>query len=282
MGVMKTWSALAGAALAAMAVAPVWAADATFDRTLPVNGQVELVVSTGAGSIHLMPGAASRVHILGHVHSTWGGNEDEVRSIAAHPPIEQTGNIVRIGERHQNLYNNIRIDYDIQAPANAFLEAGSGSGGITDDGVGTNARIHTGSGSIRAIGLQGGFTLNTGAGSIEAEQVGRGDSKAHTGSGSIDLRGVNGALETRTGSGHVKVTGTPAGPWHIETGSGSVEVWTGDAAFTLDAASGSGGIHSDRAVSTHGSESRHHLSGAVNGGGPTVRIHTGSGGIRIH
>jgi hypothetical protein len=278
---MKAWLGVAVAAWAVLAVAPVFAADATFERTLTLNGQAELAISTGAGYIHLTQGAAGQVHIVGHVHSGWGANEEQVREIAAHPPIQQTGSIVRVGQRNQGL-RNISIDYDIQAPADAFLEAGSGSGSITDDGVGTNARIHTGSGSIHASGLRGGYSLSTGSGSIDAEQTGRGDDKAQTGSGSIELRGVNGALEARTGSGQVKVTGTPAGPWHLETGSGSVEIWTGDAAFTLDAACGSGGIHSDRAVSTHGSESKHHLSGAVNGGGPTVRIHTGSGSIRIH
>lgn len=278
---MKAWFVLPLAAWATLAAAPVLAADATFQRTLTVNGQVDLTVSTGSGSIHLMPGAGNQVHIVGHVRSNWGANEDQVREIAAHPPIEQTGNIVRVGGRHQFL-QNISIDYDIQAPANAYLEAGSGSGSINDDGVGTNAHIHSGSGSINATGLRGGFSLGTGSGSIVAEQVGRGDSKAETGSGSIELRGVDGALVAHTGSGHISVRGTPSGPWRLSTGSGGVEVWTGDAAFTLDAGSGSGGIHSDRPVSTQGSEGKHHLSGTVNGGGPTVRIRTGSGGIRIH
>jgi hypothetical protein len=33
---------------------------------------------------------------------------------------------------------------------------------------------------------------------------------------------------------------------------------------------------------THGESNRHHVSGTLNGGGPTVRIETGSGSIRIH
>jgi DUF4097 and DUF4098 domain-containing protein YvlB len=61
-----------------------------------------------------------------------------------------------------------------------------------------------------------------------------------------------------------------------------VEVWTGNAAFTLDAETGSGGVHSDREMTTQGTEDHHHISGKVGGGGPTVRIETGSGSIRIH
>jgi hypothetical protein len=33
---------------------------------------------------------------------------------------------------------------------------------------------------------------------------------------------------------------------------------------------------------TQGSSDRHHVTGKINGGGPTVRIETGSGDIRIH
>jgi DUF4097 and DUF4098 domain-containing protein YvlB len=204
-----------------------------------------------------------------------------VRQIAAHPPIEQTGNIVRIGARHENLHN-ISIDYEIQAPENVFLDAGSGSGNIIADGVGQNAKLSTGSGNIHATGLHGGFTANTGSGTIYAEQTGVGDVKAQTGSGSIELRNLHGGLRAGTGSGSIKVGGTPSSDWKLGTGSGSVELWPGSAGITLDASTGSGTVHSDRDVVTHGESNRHHLSGTLNGGGPTVRIDTGSGSISIH
>jgi Toastrack DUF4097 len=275
---LAAMAVLAGAM--ALAAIPVWGAEATFDRTLTVNGTVDLTVATGAGSIQITQGAANRVHIFGRVRSSWGANEARVREIAAHPPIEQTGNIVRIGRQNQDL-RNISISYEIEAPAGAYLEATSGSGSVTDDGVGVRARLHTGSGSIHATGLQSGFSLSTGSGSIDAEGSGIGDVTARTGSGTIDLRGVNGALQAHTGSGSIKVQGKPAGPWRLDTGSGSVELSTGDAGFTLDAGTGSGGIHVDRPMTVQGSLGRHHVTGKVGGGGPTVRIRTGSGGIRV-
>src|SRR5215469_2264258 len=159
------------AALLALASIPALAAEATFDRTLNVNGRVELNVGTGSGNIHLTQGSGTQVKIHGRVKSNWGGNEQRVQEIANNPPIEQTGNIIRIGQRHEN-YHNISIEYDIEAPANSFLEANSGSGDINDDGVGENAKLGTGSGSIHATGLQGGFNANTGSGSINVEQSG--------------------------------------------------------------------------------------------------------------
>jgi len=270
---------LAGAA--ALAAAPVYASEATFERNLNLNGKVELTVATGAGYIHLTHGADRQIHIFGRVKSGWGADDSHVKQIADNPPIEQTGNIVRIGARHENLHN-ISIDYEIQAPADAYLNAASGSGEVTDDGVGENAKLSTGSGNIHATGLHGGFSVDTGSGSIYGEQVGDGDVKAETGSGSIELRNLHGALKAQTGSGSIKIGGTPSEAWKIGTGSGSVEVWTGNAAFTLDAETGSGGVHSDREMTTQGTEDHHHISGKVGGGGPTVRIETGSGSIRIH
>jgi len=271
---------LATAALALAAV-PALATEATFERTLTVSGHVELTVGTGSGNIRITQGSGNQVHIFGRVKSNWGGNEDKVRELAANPPIEQTGSIIRVGQRHQNLHN-ISIDYEIQAPANAYLDAGSGSGNVTDEGVGENSKLSTGSGNIHATGLNGGFSVGTGSGSIYAEQTGAGDVKADTGSGDIELKNVHGALKAETGSGSIKVEGVPAVGWKLETGSGNVELWVGDAPLTLDAESGSGGIHTDREMLTQGSNDRHHVTGKLNGGGPTVRVATGSGDIRVH
>lgn len=271
------------AAVLTLAALPVFASEATFERNLSVSGHVELSINTGSGTIHLTRGSDNQVHIVGKVHSNnWGDNNDaRVHEIAANPPIEQTGNIVRIGMHHENLHN-ISIDYEIQAPANSFLDAGSGSGDIKVEGVGDNAKISTGSGSIHATGLQGGFTLNTGSGDIVADQTGSGDVRAQTGSGSIDLKNVNGGLKAGTGSGDIKIAGSPTMDWKLETGSGSIEFWPGTTGFTLDASTGSGGVHTDREMAVQGSFDRHHITGKINGGGPTVRIETGSGDIRIH
>lgn len=273
---------LVAIALLAVATAlPAGATEATFERDFTVNGKPDLTVQTGSGSIHLMRGTDNRIHVTGRVHTFWGADDDQVRQIVSHPPVEQTGNIVRIGVYSGNLHN-ISIDYEIEAPAGAYLHASTGSGAIMDDGVGEDTKLSTGSGSIHATGLHGGFTLGTGSGSIFAEQSGVGEVKAGTGSGSIELHDIHGAVNAHTGSGSIRVEGTPADSWKISTGSGSVELWTGSSALTLDANSGSGGIHVDREMMATGISNRHHITGRIGGGGPTVQVHTGSGGIHVH
>ena len=274
---------IAAVAVLALAAIPAAAAppEATFERTLSVDGSaLQLTVSTGAGNIHLTRGSDNQLHIVGHVKASWGGSEDEVRQVVANPPIEQTGNIVRIGAMRQN-WRGISISYDIEAPGNAFLNASSGSGNINNDGVGENASLHTGSGNIHATGLRGGFTASTGSGEIYVEQAGQGDAKASTGSGNIELRNLRGGLTARTGSGDLKIGGTPASLWQVHTGSGNVELWPGNTGFDLNASTGSGSVHSDHPISEQ-TGSHHHVTGRVNGGGPEVRVSTGSGDIRVH
>ena len=111
---------------------------------------------------------------------------------------------------------------------------------------------------------------------------GEGDVKAQTGSGRIELRDIHGSLRAGTGSGDIKISGSPAGDWHLETGSGTIEFTPGNTGFTLDASTGSGTVKTEHEMSVQGSFDRHHITGKINGGGPTVRIETGSGDVRIH
>ncbi len=276
---------LALAAVVALIPAAAFAADGTFDKTLQVNGSVMLSVSTGSGYVHVSPGSGSEVHIVGHVRANgWGfgaSADDRVKQVVANPPIEQSGNIITIG-RHQDWIRNVSIDYDITAPHGTQLEATSGSGDLRLQDLGGPLKANTGSGTIEAGGFSGRVQLETGSGDIRAGLQSANDVKAETGSGSIHLQGVEGALFAETGSGDIEIGGHPASNWKLETGSGSVTLNVGTAHFTLDASTGSGTVHSDPPLTTHGALERHHIQGDVNGGGPTVRVETGSGDIRIH
>jgi hypothetical protein len=261
------------------------ATEASFERTLKVTGQANLSVATGAGSIHVTEGAGNQIHILGRVttNNFWGGNEatEHIRQIVDNPPIEQSGNIIHIGRQKSDALRNISISYEIQTPPGTFLDASTGSGSLTIEGSFVNPRLSTGSGSIYAHGVTGNFSLETGSGKIESDFIGAGDGKVETGSGSIRLHNVQGGLRATTGSGSIEISGKPLADWKIETGSGSITLDAGKAAFTLDAESGSGSITTDLPLAVRGTISRHRVEGKANGGGPTVRLETGSGSIHI-
>ena len=254
----------------------------SFDRTLSVSGDPQLMVRTGSGNIHLTPSSGNQIRIHGRIHVSRDGSEERARQIAANPPIEQAGNVIKVGEQHEEHWHGISIDYEIDAPAATVLEASSGSGDVVDDGVGKNAKLETGSGDIRAKGLQGGFVVKTGSGNITAEETGQGDVKAETGSGNIEIKDVHGSFRGETGSGDIKASGTPSAPWNLQTGSGNIELLTGNAPITLDGSTGSGEVTTDHEMLVKGSLNQHHITGNLNGGGPLVRAQTGSGDIRVH
>ena len=279
------------------------AAEKSFERTLSVNGAVTMRVSTGAGYIHIASGSDSQVHIVGHVKSSnnwWGGSSDDaVERVASNPPINQAGNIIRIGESDDGDTHHVSIDYDITTPANTMLvaETGSGdlqltnvmgtvkahtgSGSIRADKLGSESRLETGSGSIEANDLMGASSLQSGSGSIRGHFDAPGDVVAITGSDSISLTGVQGALKAQSGSGSLDIGGQPTAPWKLQTGSGTIALHLGNAHFTLDAETGSGSVKTDLPLTTRVSD-KHHVSGTVNGGGPTVKAQTGSGDIEIN
>lgn len=270
-----------------LATATAVYADADFDRTLNVSGQADLYVSTGSGHIKITAGSDSQITVKAHVHAGWNGGSDvdgRIRRIVANPPIQQSGNTVRIGETNdRELYNNITIDYDITAPTSVALNLRSGSGDVNVEHLGRFVSATSGSGSVRARGIHGPGDLHSGSGDIELQEEAAGEVKAATGSGSIRIDGLNGPLTARTGSGDIEAKGHLTGAARLSSGSGSVRLnLAPDAHFNLEGSTGSGSIRVNFPNAPHTSDDhRHHLTGAVNGGGPVLEARTGSGDIEI-
>lgn len=224
---------------------------------------------------------------MGHVHASWSAFGDintRIQRIVDNPPITQTGNAVHIGEvNDRELFNNISIDYEITVPNDVALNLRSGSGDIGVDNVGRFLIAASGSGSVRAHGLHGPATLDTGSGDIELEEQAAGDVKVKTGSGSIRVHNLNGAFNSRTGSGDIEADGNLTGEANVATGSGSVRLHIAPSShFSFEGSTGSGDI-SVRfpGAPTQDEHNRHHLTASINGGGPPLVVHTGSGSIEI-
>ena len=276
------------AAAAVLATALTAAADDNFDRTLTVGAQPDLYISTNSGSIRVNPGSDGRIHIVAHLRSGWGAGGDtasRIQRIVANPPIQQSGNSIHVGEPSDRaLYNNINIDYEITAPASVALNLRSGSGDVEVNHLGRFLSGTSGSGSVRAHGLRGPATLQSGSGDIEVQEEAAGDIKATTGSGSIRVNGFSGGLNLRTGSGDLEANGRLTGAARMSSGSGSVRMnLQPEARFSLDASTGSGSIRINFPNAPQASsDSRQHVTGPVNGGGPALEAHTGSGDIEIN
>jgi hypothetical protein len=278
----------------------------TFDKTLSVSGPVDLEVLTHSGDVKVhADSSGNSVVIHGKIfvgdHWLAGSREGDVRAIEQNPPIRQEGNSIHI--EYVDV-RNISIDYDISVPADTTVRTHSGSGDQEIRGTHGNADIETGSGDVRLTSLTGEIHLktgsgdvrahevsgavrgSTGSGDVEIEETGPGDIDLHTGSGGITARGIQGAFHGETGSGDITAEGTQSGSWEMRTGSGNVHVHLpSNSAFDADISTSSGsvdvGAPVEMTVQGRIGEPRKSIQGKVRGGGPLLRVRTGSGDIHI-
>lgn len=314
--------ALAAVFITSFALSAFGSASGDFDRSLKVSGTVNLQVETGSGSIQVRRGGSDQVRVIGRIRANewFGGNaEERVKRIENSPPIQQSGNDIRVGHIDDpELKHNISISYELTVPENTQLhsssgsgsqeisdisgpvEANTGSGGLKLLSIGSGVRAHTGSGSIEingangtvyaragsgsihAMNVAGGFDGETGSGHLTLEQSAPGSVRAETGSGGLDLHHIRGSLQAQAGSGNISAEGEATGGWVLHTGSGSVQLrLPQNASFDLDAHTGSGSINLSHPVTVQGSVGRKEVRGKVGGGGVPVEVQTGSGSILI-
>ena len=240
------------------------AAEGKFERTLDVNGAVNLEVETGSGNIDVHSGGSGKVQITGWIKASraWGGGdaESKVRAIEANPPILQSGNDIRIGHIDDpELRRNVSISFEVVVPANTRVRAHSGSGNASVDGTQGPLEVESGSGGLKITDIGDTVRASTGSGNIDISSV-KGNVHAKTGSGSIRAMGVGGAFEGATGSGNIALDQTAAGAVRAETGSGGIDLRS--VRGSLEARTGSGGIRADGDPT--GSWNVHTGSGTVN------------------
>jgi DUF4097 and DUF4098 domain-containing protein YvlB len=276
-----------------------------FDKTLQVSGPVNLEVETGSGDIVVKSGASGSVSIRAKIfvgdHWLFGNRQTDISDIEQHPPVRQDGNSIHI---EKVTARNVSIDYEITVPVDTTVRSHSGSGNETIEGTHGNAdvttgsgdvklsqltgeiHLQTGSGNVRANEIAGAIRGGTGSGDIEVQEIASGDIDLHAGSGNVSVRGIQGGLRAETGSGDITAEGTLASSWEIRTGSGNVHVRVPqNAAFDADISTSSGTLDVNAPVTTtvqgRVQEGRKHIEGKVRGGGPSLRVKTGSGDIRI-
>jgi len=294
--------------LSLLPAAAAFAADGSFEWRGSVSEPLVLDVDTGSGAIHIRSGAVNEVEVTGEITVSRRfflarpANADElVQQVKDEPPIELSGGRLKVGYfNDRKLARRVSISYEIVVPATTEIiaESGSGaisvrdiagpvdvntgSGSVTLDDISSAVKARTGSGSIRAERVGGGFEGSSGSGSIYLSQTAPGDVTVSTGSGASELTGVAGAVRVSAGSGRITIDGRQEGDWDLQAGSGTIRVTLpADAAFDLDAESSSGGIDIDHPLTVEGRISHRHIVGQVRGGGPLLKIDTGSGGIRI-
>jgi hypothetical protein len=237
--------------VAGLAVLPLNAATTGhFERTLQVNGAVDLEVTSGSGDINVHPGGSGSVVISAKIHAnngSWlfgGGNvEERIHRIEQNPAVVQQGNSIRIGRfEDRDLTKNISIDYDISVPAQTKLTSHTGSGDQTISGLQLPMTAKTGSGNVTVEHVSAETRISSGSGDLKISSI-KGILYAETGSGNIRAEDVAGDVFANTGSGNVEISQSAGGSVKAETGSGNIKLH--GVKGGLRASAGSGDIHAE-------------------------------------
>jgi hypothetical protein len=281
-----------------------YAAEPEFSRSLTVNGNLTFSVCSTSGSIHVAGVDGSKVQIAAQLHkSSWHntGTSGDMKDIAANPPIKQKGNEIKVGDPDTcggAKAHNIDIDYEITVPKNStveavtgpgavkveniagFVHAAAGSGNIAATNIGPDSKLATRAGTIDVTAAHGDLMALTGSGNLTVGDSTVSQARLHTGSGNITTTNLHGGMRVNSGTGNLTIGGMPIADWKVETGSGNIQMHMDPSAkFLLDVETGSGTIDSNLPSPIPSHVTNGVLKGAVNGGGPTVQVYTGSGNI---
>jgi len=248
-----------------LAIAPSVHAD-EWSKTFTLSGKPELRVETSDANIHV---------------ETWDQNIIEARVTTMRWKIgdkgiaildHQTGDSVELEIRfpHRNLVFQVgerRVDIEIHMPREGKLN------------------LHTGDGDIRLSKFKGAMDLETGDGSQELEDV-DGSLRARSGDGNLRANGRFDVLELSTGDGRIEARTLPgsalASSWDLHTGDGSVTLQIPESlSADVDLHTGDGHITLDLPVTVQGQIGEKTIRGKLNGGGNSLRVHTGDGSIRL-
>lgn len=274
------FSALAVIDLAGPSIAA--AQRVTFERTFEI-GAPTLDIETDRGKIDVLAGEPGSIVVVGTVTVRVGwavpaDAEHLARAVAANPPIERSGDTLRIRIPDDGATRRaVTVSYQVRVPPGTRVRSVSESGETAIRGLTGDVHVRTQSGAIRLASLAA-VDVASGSGAIDVDGITT-RLQAESRSSGLRLRNVNGALTVTTQSGRVEASGAP-GPWTISTGSSSVHLTIAREDFTLEASSRSGSLEVEGAA-VDGSIQKRRIDGRVGRGGPLVKVTTGSGSIRL-
>ncbi|HIJ73397.1 MAG TPA: DUF4097 family beta strand repeat protein [Candidatus Hydrogenedentes bacterium] len=159
------------------------------------------------------------------------------------------------------------VRYEIRVPKTATLD------------------LRTSNGSVEVANVLGDVSLTSSNGKLACENV-RGAIKAETSNGNISCLNVGGPVDAKTLNGSIQLEHagslSDADAITCKTTNGSITAaFPSGSAFDLEAKTTLGSITTDFPIAVSGKLAKKSVIGAVGDGGPTVRLMTTNGKIRI-
>ena len=271
-------------------------------KSYAVSGRANVEVNSDNGSVHVVTSETTQVQFhVSYDLSAWGAHAPSIDS-------QQSGNRVQLSAHTDRsalfgFGNRLRLIIEVAMPKDADLRVETSNGGIDLSALNGNIVVHTSNGGVHASQLSGTVEIDTSNGGIRADTL-KGAVKVHTSNGAIGAEHLDCKCEFSTSNGGVHVAGRfeqlevsssnggvtvraesgsrMTSDWSLHTGNAAVFLaLPADFQANLDATTSNGKIVLNLPAEVRGVVGGSQLHGALNGGGPSLSIHTTNGSIHL-
>lgn len=218
------------------------------EYTVPAAGATVAVDAAPNGGIKVEGESRGDILVRARVVAT-AKSEAEARAIAARVQVIATADRVTADGPRSNGRESWSVSYRLAVPTSTPLSLHSTNGGIAIDNVQSRVEFRTVNGGVRLSRMGGDVDGRTSNGGIDVEL----DGSTWNGGG----------LSVETSNGGVKLSIPEQYSAHLETGTVN------------------GGINIDFPINVQGKLGKS-VSTDLGSGGPTVRVKTSNGGVKIN
>lgn len=183
-------------------------------------------------------------------------------------------------------HGNIGARMTIHVPRKVELERiQSSNGALKASDIEGPVRMRTSNGAVRVNNLVGALEITTSNGTIEVRDL-KGDGTLRTSNGRVTADGIRGGLDVSTSNG--TITAELSDPrssrgMRFQTSNGGITLrLPASANARLSATTRNSTVSTDFDLMVKGGEvSKHHMSGTLGSGGPSIDLSTSNGNIRV-
>lgn len=282
------------------------------EKTFTVQPGGNLKAATQGGDITIRTSDSPQVQVLVK-QSIRASTEAEADAILEKLTLtlEQAGNDVTAEARYEKRspgswfgsWPPVSVSFEITVPSHYNLNLNTSGGDIAVASVRGNVRARTSGGDLEFERIDGDIDAGTSGGDIAIKE-GTARAKLHTSGGDIEVDRVGGATEVSTSGGditlrsvaHLISASTSGGDVHavitepltqdteLGTSGGDVDVSVlANASFQLDAHTSGGSVKAPGLTIRleEGASGKNKLVGAVNGGGPRLKLRSSGGDVTV-
>lgn len=282
------------------------------EKSFTVQPGGTLTLETQGGDIHVRTGSGREVHIVAieKINTDSDRRADELLKDLA-LAFDQSGNDVAAKAKyeksmtgfHWGAWPPVQVGFEVTVPAEFNAVARTSGGDITIGDLAGKVDAHTSGGDIKLGRIDGRVRAQTSGGDVHLDEASgsadlgtsggdivvghvRGPVDAETSGGDIRVDALEGELKAQTSGGDIKarLRGKLSGDCVLGTSGGEIRVAVDrGAAFDLDAATSGGDVQAEGLTLTieRGGVGKSRLAGAVNGGGPRLKLRTSGGDITV-